>query len=90
MKTLKTALTAIPFAALCVSFAPDAAAYASFYGGFGCNGPAYISGHRALTPHCAGGVTVSLQSGAQADIADSAWRQWWQMNTANPAGSAAS
>jgi hypothetical protein len=85
MKTLKTALTAIPFAALCASYAPDAAAYTYYYGGFGCSGPAYISGHRALTPHCAGGATVSLQSGAQADIAESAWRQWWHMNTANPA-----
>jgi hypothetical protein len=86
MRTLAQLLIGIPALAAGALWAEDAAAYAYTYGGFGCSGPAYISGHRMLTPHCSGGGTVSLNfPGLQADIAESAWRQWWHLDTTNPA-----
>jgi hypothetical protein len=80
---------AVAAAALLAASAVPASvhAYTLMYGGNGiCNGqPQWISGHRRLEPRCAGGNTLSLTSGVQADIAESAWRQWWHMDTTNPA-----
>ncbi len=67
---------------LCMIGAP-AYAYLPWNGGWSCPQPAYISGHRPQGPRCAGGTVTSLQTGAAADTAESAWLSWWVLNTSN-------
>lgn len=44
-----------------------------------------INGHMVMTPSCAAGTTVSLQTGVFADQTDAAWREWWNLDTTNAA-----
>lgn len=69
-----------------VALAPagSARAWTYQYMGFPCNSnPVRLGGHRAMTPRCAGGGNVSLQTGAFADRAEVSWREWWDLNNAN-------
>jgi hypothetical protein len=83
----RTQIAIIPAAAALILCAPlqQAHAYKYLYGGFGCSGnPYYLEGSEPMTPRCAGGTTLSLMTGTNADIAAGAHWSWQQLNTSAP------
>ncbi len=51
-----------------------------------CNGnPVRIGQHFGMTPRCADGTFSSLTSGTSADLAESGWRAWWDLDQTNSA-----